>query len=111
VLTNILSNAIKFTPKRGQIDVYVSETPDDLQVCVCDNGPGIPEREQPRLFDRFYVVTDGRGLSGVGLGLYIARQMIELHGGRIWVESQVGKGSTFCFAVPKTTAAAREGQE
>jgi signal transduction histidine kinase len=110
VLTNILSNAIKFTPKHGQIDVYVSETPDDLQVCVHDNGPGIPERDQPRLFDRFYVVTDGRGLSGVGLGLYIARQMIELHGGRIWVESQMGKGSTFCFAVPKRTSAAREGQ-
>jgi signal transduction histidine kinase len=111
VLTNILSNAIKFTPKHGQIDVYVSETPDDLQVCIHDNGPGIRERDQPRLFDRFYVVTDGRGLSGVGLGLYIARQMIELHGGRIWVESQMGKGSTFCFAVPKTVAVAREGQE
>jgi signal transduction histidine kinase len=110
VLTNILSNAIKFTPKHGQIDVHVSETPDDLQVCVQDNGPGIPERDQLHVFDRFYVVTDGRGLSGVGLGLYIARQMIELHGGRIWVESQVGKGSTFCFAVPKRTAAAREGQ-
>lgn len=110
VLTNILSNAIKFTPKRGQIDVYVSETPNDLQVCVHDNGPGIPERDQPRLFERFFVVTDGRGLSGVGLGLYIARQMIELHGGRIWLESQVGKGSIFCFAVPKTTAAARGGQ-
>jgi len=110
VLTNILSNAIKFTPKHGQIDVYVSETLNDLQVCVHDTGPGIPERDQPRLFDRFYVVTDGRGLSGVGLGLYIARQMIELHSGRIWVESQMGKGSTFCFAVPKRTAAAREGQ-
>jgi signal transduction histidine kinase len=111
VLTNILSNAINFTPKHGQIDVYVSETPDDLQVCIYDNGPGIPERDQARLFDRFYVVPDGRGLSGVGLGLYIARQMIELHGGRIWVESQVGKGSTFCFTLPKTTAAGWERQE
>jgi signal transduction histidine kinase len=102
VLTNVLSNAIKFTPKQGQIDVYVTETPDSLRVCVADSGPGISAEEQGRVFDRFYVVTDGRGLSGVGLGLYIARQMIELHGGSIWVESEVGAGSTFCFTVPKT---------
>lgn len=107
VLTNVFSNAIKFSPRQGQIHVRVTETPDSLQVCVTDNGPGIPERDRVRVFDRFYVVTDGRGLSGVGLGLYIARQMIELHGGRIWVESQLGEGSTFCFALPKT---AREGQ-
>lgn len=106
VLTNILSNAIKFTPKEGQIEVSVSEMPDGIQVCVADNGPGIPKEDQRRVFDKFYVVADGRGLSGVGLGLYIARQMIELHGGCIWMESQPGEGSTFCFAVPKT---AQEG--
>lgn len=107
VLTNVFSNAIKFSPRQGQIHVRATETPDSLQVCVTDNGPGIPERDRVRVFDKFYVVTDGRGLSGVGLGLYIARQMIELHDGRIWVESQLGEGSTFCFALPKT---AREGQ-
>jgi len=107
VLTNILSNAIKFTPKQGQIDVRVSETADSLRVCVADNGPGIPEPDRARIFDKFYVVIDGRGLAGVGLGLYIAWQMIELHGGRIWVESQSGEGSIFCFAVPKMT---QEGQ-
>jgi signal transduction histidine kinase len=80
VLTNILSNAIKFTPKHGQIDIYVSETPNDLQVCVQDNGPGIPQADQLRIFDRFYVVTD------------------------------VGKGSTFCFAVPKAASATQEEQ-
>jgi signal transduction histidine kinase len=101
VLTNIFSNAIKFTPKGGQIDIHAIETPDSLQVCVADNGPGILEKDQARVFDKFYVVADGRGLSGVGLGLYIARQMIELHSGRIWVDSQVGEGSTFCFALPK----------
>ncbi len=101
-LTNILSNAIKFTPKQGQIDLHMVETPDSLEVCVADNGPGIPKEDLTRIFERFYVVTDGRGLSGVGLGLYIARQMIELHGGRIWVKSRLGKGSTFCFVVPKT---------
>ena len=105
VLTNTLSNAIKFTPKQGRIDIRLTETADNLQVCVADNGPGIPEQDQTRVFDKFYVVADGRGLSGVGLGLYIARQMVELHGGRIWVESQEGQGSTFCFTVPKTTLA------
>lgn len=101
VLTNILSNAIKFTPKQGRIDVQVSETPGEVRVCVSDNGPGIPPEEQDRVFDKFYVIADDRGLSGVGLGLYIARQMVELHGGHIWLESQVGVGSTFCFSVPK----------
>ena len=103
VLTNVLSNATKFTPKEGQIEIRVSETPEGIQVCVADDGPGIPEEDQLRVFDKFYVVADGRGLSGVGLGLYIARQMIELHGGRVWVESQLEEGSTFCFAVPKAT--------
>jgi signal transduction histidine kinase len=101
VLTNILSNAIKFTPKQGHIRVSVLEVREGVQVCVSDDGPGIAEEDQIRVFDKFYVVTDGRGLSGVGLGLYIARQMIELHGGRIWVESQIGEGSTFCFELPK----------
>lgn len=101
VLTNILSNAIKFTPKQGRIEIRVTEAPDEIQVCVSDNGPGIPPEEQGRVFDKFYVIADDRGLSGVGLGLYIARQVVELHGGRIWLESQVGVGSTFCFSVPK----------
>ncbi len=106
-LTNILSNATKFTPKKGQIDVTLNEAPQSVQVCVADNGPGIPQEDQARVFEKFYVVKDGRGLSGVGLGLYIARQMIELHGGQIWVQSQPGQGSTFGFSVPQTTP---EGQ-
>ena len=101
VLSNILSNAIKFTPKRGQIDVSLTETPDAVQVCVADNGPGIAEKDQARIFDKFYVVPDGRGLAGLGLGLYLVRQNIELHSGRIWVTSQEGQGATFCFSLPK----------
>lgn len=107
VLTNILSNAIKFTPRRGRIEVTVTAGADGLQVCVADNGPGIPTGEQARIFDKFYVVTDGRGRSGVGLGLYIARQLVELHGGQIWVESQPGRGSRFCFTLP---SGAREAE-
>ena len=101
VLSNVLSNAIKFTPKAGHIRVVVQDTGPEVQVCVLDDGPGIAQGDQAHIFDKFYVVTDGRGLSGVGLGLYIARQVVELHGGRIWVESQVGAGSTFCFALPR----------
>ncbi len=102
VLTNILSNAIKFTPKQGRIDITVTDTAAGLQVCVADSGPGIPADDQAHIFDKFYVVTDGRGLAGVGLGLYIARQLVELHGGQIWVESRPGQGSKFCFTLPQT---------
>jgi len=101
VLTNLLSNAHKFTPKGGHIAVGLAERDDCLEVSVSDDGPGIPPEEQERIFDKFYVVADGRSASGVGLGLYIARQLVELHGGRIWVESTPGQGSTFRFTLPK----------
>jgi len=104
VLTNILSNAIKFAPKQSQIDVCLSEANSYLQVCIADKGPGIAEEDRAHIFEKFYVVTDGRGLAGLGLGLYIAREMIELHGGKIWVESQPGQGSTFCFELPRERA-------
>ena len=100
-VTNILSNAIQYTPKGGQIQIQVSGTARGLQVCVADNGPGISDEDQAHIFEKFYVGSNHQGTStGLGLGLYIARQMIELHDGRIWVESQIGKGSTFCFQVP-----------
>lgn len=101
VLTNILSNAAKFTPKGGLISVSLDETGEEVTVYVADNGPGIPPEDRERVFEKFYVVADGRGLSGLGLGLYICQQMVGLHGGRIWVESRAGGGSTFCFALPK----------
>lgn len=101
VLTNVLSNAIKFTPRGGHIDVTLTETAASVQVCIADDGPGIAPADQAFVFDKFYVVSDDRGLSGLGLGLYIAQETIELHGGRIWVDSQPGAGSTFCFTVPK----------
>jgi K+-sensing histidine kinase KdpD len=106
-LTNILSNAIKFTPKQGEVSVRVSENEDSVEVSIADNGPGISEEDQAQVFDKFFVVADGRGLSGLGLGLYIARQMIDLHNGRIWVESKAGQGSVFGFEVPKTAQGAQ----
>ncbi|MFQ6058974.1 MAG: ATP-binding protein [Anaerolineae bacterium] len=101
VLANLLSNAHKFTPKGGWARVALVEREGEVEISVSDNGPGIPPAEQERIFDKFYVVTDQKGLAGVGLGLYIARQLVELHGGRIWVESEPGRGSTFRFTIPK----------
>jgi len=101
ILTNLISNAHRFTPKRGHIRVSLSEAEEYLELTVNDDGAGIPLEEQDRIFEKFYVVADGRGLAGVGLGLYITRQLVELHGGRIWVESTLGKGSTFLVTIPK----------
>ncbi len=104
VLTNLLSNAHKFSPKRGRIHVALTERGDHLEVSVRDRGPGVLPEEKERIFDKFYVVANGQDIPGVGLGLYIARQLVELHGGRIWVESDRGKGSTFRFTIPKVGA-------
>ena len=101
ILTNLISNAHRFTPKRGHIRVSLSEAEEYLELTVNDDGAGIPLEEQDRIFEKFYVVADGPGLAGVGLGLYITRQLVELHGGRIWVESTLGKGSTFHVTIPK----------
>ncbi len=109
VLTNLLSNAHKFTPRGGWAGVAVVEKGEELEISVSDNGPGIPPAAQERIFDKFYVVADQKGLAGLGLGLYIARQLVELHGGRIWVESQPGRGSTFRFTIPRKMSESRPG--
>lgn len=103
ILVNLLSNAIKFTPEGGEISVEVRPTEDAAIVSVRDTGIGIPPEEQERIFDRFYQVSDSltREHGGMGLGLTIAKGMVELCGGRIWVESEVGQGSTFTFIIPR----------
>jgi len=108
VLTNLLSNAHKFAPKEGRIRVALTAVEDHLDLTVSDDGPGIPLDEQQRIFDKFYVVTDSRSAAGVGLGLYIARELVELHGGRIRVESTPGEGSTFHVTIPKDREATRQ---
>jgi len=100
VITNLISNAHKFAAKGGHIGVALANDDGQLHLTVRDNGPGIPTAHQERVFDKFYVVTDSRGATGVGLGLYIARQLVELHGGRIWVESEPGKGCAFHVVLP-----------
>ncbi len=102
VMTNLVGNAIKFTPKEGQVWVLIKRQTSDVVVQVIDSGIGIPKEAQKNLFNKFYQVDGSatRREGGTGLGLYISRQIIKAHGGRIWVESQVGKGSVFNFSLP-----------
>ncbi|MCU0606489.1 MAG: ATP-binding protein [Candidatus Edwardsbacteria bacterium] len=103
VVSNLLSNALKFTPKRGRIVVTAAEKPEQIEVSVADNGEGIPPEDQEKVFEKFYQVKKrklGRK-TGTGLGLPLCRQLVEAHGGKIWAESQYGKGSTFIFTLPK----------
>jgi len=102
-LSNLLDNALNHTPPGGTVTVSAGATAEyTVQITVADTGEGIPEEHLPYIFDRLYRVDESRSRErgGAGLGLAIARQMIELHGGRIWVESELGKGSTFTFTLP-----------
>jgi len=103
VVTNLLSNAIKYSPRGGPVTVQVSRNDDTVRLSVRDSGLGIPADALPRLFERFYRVpgADRGGIRGTGLGLYISKQLVELHNGRIWAESDgPGKGTTFVVEVP-----------
>jgi two-component system sensor histidine kinase/response regulator len=107
VLTNLVNNAIKYTPARGRILIKAGEAhehPQLIEISVSDTGRGIPQAEQDRIFDRLYQVKAGDAATeqGVGLGLYLCRELVQLHGGQIRVESVPGKGSTFSFVLPKS---------
>jgi signal transduction histidine kinase len=101
VLLNLLSNAIKCTPRGGQIVLRADSEDNRLIVRVQDTGPGISSEEKQKLFRPYYhLSTDRAAIPGMGLGLAITKQVVELHGGAIWVQSEVGKGSTFSFSLP-----------
>ncbi|MGZ4090031.1 MAG: PAS domain S-box protein [Bacteroidia bacterium] len=100
VLNNLLGNAIKFTPEKGKITLIVKEQGDILQFSVADTGPGISEKDLPHLFERYWQEKKTAHL-GTGLGLFIAKGIIEAHHGKIWVESKIGQGSDFHFEIPK----------
>jgi signal transduction histidine kinase len=101
VLTNLLSNALRYTPRAGEINVGVTESAQGperaLTISVEDNGPGIESTVLPHVFDRFYKSSDS---GGMGLGLSIAKYLVEAHGGKIWAESEVGKGTKISFRLP-----------
>jgi PAS domain S-box-containing protein len=102
VLLNLIDNAIKYSPSGGRIDVRLTTVGDRLRFSVHDEGPGIPVGEQERIFDKFYRLDPDqrRGIGGTGLGLYICRELIRSMHGRIWVDSEPGKGTTFAFELP-----------
>jgi two-component system phosphate regulon sensor histidine kinase PhoR len=115
VLQNLLDNAIQYTPSGGQIRVSAAADGNEVTFTVSDTGIGIPRSDQPRIFERFYRVDVARSreVGGTGLGLAIAKHLVEAQGGRIWVESEVGRGSQFHFTVPvfePERAASRLGQ-
>jgi len=101
VLLNLLGNAIKFT-EEGEIRLEVVVTNESFLVSVSDTGPGLSETDQKKIFEEFRQVdgSSTRGKDGTGLGLSIAKKIVKMHGGRIWVESSLGKGSIFWFALP-----------
>ena len=101
-LMNLLSNSCKFTPRHGHIKATLQDMGQEYLVSVADDGHGIPLAEQSQIFERFYSNSRASGeKTGAGLGLAIAKTVVELHGGRIWVKSQGGRGSTFFFTLPK----------
>ena len=105
VILNLLSNAVKFTGDGGRVDMRAATDGAELTVTVTDNGPGVAPEDRQRIFESFQ--QGGRGASkaeGTGLGLTLSKRIVELHGGRIWVESEVGVGSTFGFTVPLVAA-------
>ena len=109
VIMNLIGNALKFTPSRGKITVAVERNADSwVQVSIADTGPGIPRSEAEKIFDKFYQVAtaERQKTRGTGLGLSISKSLVEMHGGKIWMDSEVGRGSTFSFTLPAERASA-----
>jgi signal transduction histidine kinase len=103
VVTNLVGNAIKYTPRGGHIFVGANRENSTIRLRVSDNGPGIPLEEQTQIFEKFYrvpIMEDSEWIDGTGLGLSIVKAIVEGYGGSVWVESEVGHGSTFICILP-----------
>ena len=106
ILLNLLSNAVKFTPEGGRIGIHARQADGSVEISVSDTGIGIAPEDQPKIFEEFRQVGAdyAHKVEGTGLGLTLAKKFVELHGGKIWVESEVGKGSTFSFTLPERSS-------
>jgi signal transduction histidine kinase len=100
VLTNLIGNALKFTPEHGSITIHFYVDKQHIVTAITDTGPGISDSDQKRLFQKFSRLEATVGVPGTGLGLYLCQQIIELSKGKIWMDSQIGQGSTFFFSLP-----------
>jgi len=103
VLTNLIGNAVKFIPTGCQINVTVKDRSEHIEIAVTDNGPGLSKEDMEKIFDRFVQARNltGTAQHGTGLGLTIAKELVQMHKGRIWVESTPGHGCSFYFTLPK----------
>jgi signal transduction histidine kinase len=105
VFTNLVENAVKYSPEASEIKIEIEQHNGEIIAHVEDNGIGIPQEYQPLVFDRFNQLASKNGhRKGSGLGLCICRGIVESHGGKIWVESEPGKGATFSFSIPLGTS-------
>jgi signal transduction histidine kinase len=102
IMRNLLSNAIKFTPSGGQITIKANRNHDNVVVSVCDNGVGISDETMSKLFNitKVYSSPGTAGETGTGLGLLLCKEFVDMHHGTIWVDSELGKGSTFSISLP-----------
>ena len=98
---NLLDNALRFTPENGSIQIALSEHDGDFRVAVSDIGCGIASEHLPRVFDRFYRAESSRGSDGAGLGLALVKSIVELHGGSVNIQSEIGRGTTVTLSFPK----------
>jgi len=112
VLVNLISNAIKYSPDGGDVTVTIDQAADEVEVTVADQGVGIPQDQLGRIFEAFHRATnvENRQVPGIGLGLHITKQIVELHGGQIWAESVEGKGTTVRFSLPLASAGFADAQ-
>jgi signal transduction histidine kinase len=102
ILTNLIANALRYTPEGTRVQVSVRAVAGGVETAVSDNGPGIPPEDLPKLFDRFWRAEQSRSRAtgGSGLGLAVAKQLVQAHGGRIWVKSELNRGTRFTFFLP-----------
>ena len=112
VLTNLIGNAIKFIPVNSTVEIALTDCDESVQIAVKDNGPGLNKEEAAKIFDRFVQVQvlTGPGEHGTGLGLTIAKELVEMHNGSMWIESEPGNGCRFTFTLPKRPPAKDQSQ-